>query len=294
MEKTLVILIGNARGGEKTWHTMYEHLLKPFNADLALCFGYKENKTESLYEKAKYIWELPEYEEWADFYVENFGEHGIWKPVFEAGKEIGFSGLYGSRGSSAITFAFRHWLLKNKKDILTQYDRLVVTRSDHFYDRDHPLLDNNYFWVPEGEGYGGLCDRHHVFPSSDVDIVFGIVEKYVNTPQIVEDFWHREKKYNDEIGSYKLHLNIEQVFMKYFTNNGYFDKIRECERVQFTVKTAEDTTRWWNGDGSKVPGHPDLYQKYGHECVIALKHVENYTVSMPNVDENGNRLMRVI
>ena len=48
MEKTLVILIGDSRGGEKTWHTMYDHLLKPFNADLALCFGYKENKIESL------------------------------------------------------------------------------------------------------------------------------------------------------------------------------------------------------------------------------------------------------
>jgi len=29
MEKTLVILIGNARGGEETWETMYKHLLKP-------------------------------------------------------------------------------------------------------------------------------------------------------------------------------------------------------------------------------------------------------------------------
>ena len=46
-EKTLVILIGNARGGEETWNTMYENLLKPYNADLALCFGESKNKSAS-------------------------------------------------------------------------------------------------------------------------------------------------------------------------------------------------------------------------------------------------------
>jgi hypothetical protein len=107
MQKTLVILIGNPRGGEKTWNSMYENLLVPFNADLAVCFGYKENKTESLYAKSKYIWEIPEYDEWADYYDENFGEDGYWKETFSKGHNHGFSGLYGSMGSSAITFAFR-------------------------------------------------------------------------------------------------------------------------------------------------------------------------------------------
>lgn len=276
METTLVILIGNARGGEKTWNTMYEYLLKPFNADLALCFGYKENKTESLYEKAKYIWEIPEYDEWADYYVENFGEDGIWKKVFDMGKEIGFSGLYGTRGSSAITFAFRHWLLKNKKDILLDYNRIIVTRSDHYYDRNHPITDNEHFWVPFGEGYGGLTDRHHIFPSSDIDIVLGIVDNYVNTEQIINDFSVESR-----------HLNIEQVYMKYFTNINYFSKVKECERVQFTVKTEEDTTRWWGGIGNTVPGIPDLYLKYGHEYNICKN---NRSDSSPNVDENGNLL----
>ena len=37
--KTLVILIGSARGGEETWHSMYKYLLEPLSADLALLFG---------------------------------------------------------------------------------------------------------------------------------------------------------------------------------------------------------------------------------------------------------------
>jgi hypothetical protein len=35
---TLVVLLGNARGGEKTWHSMYKNVLNPLNADLALLF----------------------------------------------------------------------------------------------------------------------------------------------------------------------------------------------------------------------------------------------------------------
>ena len=64
MSKTLVILIGNARGGELAWNSMYKNLLFPYNADLALCFG-KSNKRCSLHQKCKYFWEVPEYSDWS-------------------------------------------------------------------------------------------------------------------------------------------------------------------------------------------------------------------------------------
>lgn len=266
MEKTLVIVIGNARGGEKTWKTMYKNLLSPYKADLAVCFGHKEDKSESLYKKAKYIWEIPEYEEWADYYVENFGENGIWKRTFEMGIGNGFSGLYGTRGSSAILFVFRHWLLKNKKDTILKYDRIIITRSDFYYYKKHPILTNDHFWIPIGEGYGGITDRHHIFPSSDVDEVFGIIENYINTDLVLEDFHHIQDT-----------LNIEQCYMKYFKRIGYLKKVKEFERVQFTVRTKEDTTRWYTGDGDYlVPGHTDLYLKYGHEFTLCVNPEEIY------------------
>lgn len=279
MLKTLVILLGNARGGEKAWNSMYENLLEPYNADLAVCFGYKENKTESLYKKSKYVWEIPEYEEWADYYIENFGENGIWKKVFAiaiAG-DSGFSGLYGSRGSSGITLALRHWILKNKKDILLNYDRIIITRSDYFYYDKHPILDNDHFWIPFGEGYGGITDRHHIFPSSDVDLVLGIVENYVNTNLILEDF--------SNIPNHCL--NIERSYIKYFGRFGYSKKIKQFKRVQFTVRVSEDTTRWYTGpnDGNLlVPGHTDLYIKYSDEYALC----ENPDAYIsPNSYENG-------
>ena len=58
MKKFLVILTGNARGGEITWNTLYNKVLIPNNADLALLFGKDYKKSESLYSEAKYIWEV--------------------------------------------------------------------------------------------------------------------------------------------------------------------------------------------------------------------------------------------
>ena len=59
-EKTLTILIGNARGGEKAWNSMYENLLNPYESDLALCFGEVKDKSSSLYKRSKYVWEFSE------------------------------------------------------------------------------------------------------------------------------------------------------------------------------------------------------------------------------------------
>ena len=56
--KTLVILLGSARGGEETWSSFYKYLLNPLSADLALLFGNTDNKTSSLYSIAIYVWEI--------------------------------------------------------------------------------------------------------------------------------------------------------------------------------------------------------------------------------------------
>ena len=51
--KTLVILLGTARGGEETWKSMYKYLIEPYSADLALLFGKNLDKSSSLYQKAR-------------------------------------------------------------------------------------------------------------------------------------------------------------------------------------------------------------------------------------------------
>ena len=46
--KTLIILLGSARGGEETWKSMYKYLLEPLSADLALLFGKTSDKSFTL------------------------------------------------------------------------------------------------------------------------------------------------------------------------------------------------------------------------------------------------------
>jgi len=60
--------MGNLRGGEVAWKTLYEQVLDLNSADLALMIGATppENRTSSLYQRAKYLWEFHEYEDWAD------------------------------------------------------------------------------------------------------------------------------------------------------------------------------------------------------------------------------------
>jgi hypothetical protein len=70
--KTLVVLLGSARGGEETWSSLYKYLLNPLSADLALLFGKSNNKTSSLYQKAKYVWEIDEYEDWWELFKKIF------------------------------------------------------------------------------------------------------------------------------------------------------------------------------------------------------------------------------
>ena len=72
--KTLVVLIGSARGGEETWSSLYKYLLNPLSADLALLFGKSNNKTSSLYKKAKYVWEIDEYEDWWNYFKKYFSD----------------------------------------------------------------------------------------------------------------------------------------------------------------------------------------------------------------------------
>jgi len=271
--KTLVVVIGNLRGGEKTWNSMYENLLLPFNADLALCIGYSEDKSSSMYSKAKYLWELPEYEEWGDYWIENFGD-GPWKKTVNIGWNTGWCGLYGSTGSSMIHIAFRHHLYKEKKEILLQYERIVITRSDFFYVKPHPILDNNYFWIPRGEGYGGITDRHQIFPSKDIDYVLSICEKYVNTLNIFHDF------------NYGKYLNLEQAFAKYFERTGYYKKVKQYRRVNFSVYSKGDSSRWISQSLENVPYSDDLYFKYKDEYIECMKNIhmyEKYDEMSPNM-----------
>jgi hypothetical protein len=254
-EKTLIVLMGNARGGEDTWKTMYKNLKEPYNADIALCFGYNGNKNTSLYKEAKYVWEIDEHSNWYDYYGNNFT--GNWIRVFNENQHVGLmGGINNSIGSGAIIFAFRHFLLNNYKDILLTYDRIILTRSDYYYIDTHPILDNDNFYIIEGEDYNGITDRHHIFSSKDIDNVLGICE------------FMCDEKNHKIILEYK-DINPEKMLKIFFNFNGISNNIKRCKRVQFTVAEPNDSTRWQVAN-SQLPFHPHLKLKYITEYNVAI------------------------
>jgi hypothetical protein len=252
--KTLVVLIGSARGGEETWSSLYKYLLNPLSADLALLFGKSNNKTSSLYKKAKYVWEIDEYEDWWDYFKKYFSY-----TLFNIYKKNEIEGLGGGiknfKGSGAIIFALRHFLKTNFKHELLKYDRIILSRSDFYYIDFHPNLKNNFFYIVEGEKYGGVSDRHHIFPTSIIDKVLSINE-----------FLDNKKNY-DYLISKKL--NPERALYEYYKNNGLLEKIKFCKRVQFIVSKENESKRWSYTKGFKF-NSKTLLIKYQREYYQAL------------------------
>ena len=178
--KTLVILLGNARGGKCTWGTLQKHVLHLFQADLALLFDHgPDDDNQSLFDAAHYKWS-----ESADF-LKVWGEVAdeIGAPLEEREFKVRpahniHGGLKnGVRGSGGIIAAFRSVLVKNHGKKVKEYDRVILARSDHFYACDHPDVQpsKGTIYVPPDEGFGGLADRHVVFHPDDLERVVNIV-----------------------------------------------------------------------------------------------------------------------
>ena len=253
--KTLVILLGSARGGEETWRSFYKYLLNPLTADLALLFGKTDNKNSSLYRRAKYIWEIDEYDDWWHYFEKYFSN-----TLFNIYKKNEIEGLGGGiknfKGSGAIIFALRHFLKTNFKNELLKYDRIILTRSDFYYIDFHPNLENDFFYIVEGEKYGGVSDRHHIFPSWMIDEVLG-----------VNEFLDNKKNYDYLI---QKKLNPERALYECYKDNGLLKKIKFCKRVQFIVSKENESKRWSYTKGFKF-NSKTLLIKYQKEYYRALK-----------------------
>lgn len=253
---TLVVLLGNARGGEKTWHTMYANLLEPLNADLALLFGRCVDHSASLYERATYVWEVEERADWGDYYRQRCATQN-WSMMADRYKRTGIMGGTGKlKGSGAIILALRDTLL-GYKEFLTRYDRIILTRSDFFYVATHPDLPNDAIWVVEGEDYGGITDRHHVFPSRLCDQVLGVLA-YMDSNSLLDRIRTTEK------------YNPEMFLLDMFRHHRIDALVRRFPRVQFTVATRDDSTRWMKAMIA-MPGDEQLLVKYPSEYRNAMK-----------------------
>jgi hypothetical protein len=275
--KTLVVLMGSLRGGEETWSTLTEHVLDANHADLALLVSHASTRdiyqNASLFHRAKYHWTFPEYTDWADAIDLMNNGSASWRQrvlpyIYEFGYILGGVTSHGNQyGSGAIAFMLR-WFLsnhlqeqqddndnKNGLSLLQTYERFIITRSDHYYKCRHDIsqLDPNYMWVPAGEDYGGITDRHLVASRAQVLPALDIF------PPILKDPQRYAHLLNNTYGN-----NVEKIIDYRWKEQGL--PVQRFSRMMFTCGQDGDVTRM---KGLGVPVREGVRLKYEKEYVAS-------------------------
>lgn len=231
--KCLVIVICQTRAHKTVWESFRRNVLQTLPADLALCVS-KSSSTDEFRKNAKYVWEYDDYVNWANAYDAIHREIGStedWRQILDVdpGRD---SCLFGgirhpnTVGSGAVLLYYRWRLLENIRRLgLTDiYDWFIITRSDYMYPVPHvpiELLSPNSVWIPDGEKYGGVTDRHLICPSSLVCRSIDMLGEILLHPkQILVDYtkWLNGKGANPEtfIAFYLERQGISVKFVPYF------------------------------------------------------------------------------
>jgi hypothetical protein len=107
----------------------------------------------------------------------------------------------------------------------------VISRNDQFYMCPHNLseLDSNYLWVPKGENYGGICDRHLVVNASHVLQALDVLPPLLDTPQRYKDLLN----YSFGNSERYVKLRLKEQYL--------FQRVRRFNRNMFLCAAGGDT-----------------------------------------------------
>ena len=122
-----------------------------------------------------------------------------------------------------------------------------------------------FFYIVEGEKYGGVSDRHHIFPTSIIDKVLSINE-----------FLDSEKNYKYLLSK---KLNPERALYEYFKSEDLLKNVKFCKRVQFIVAKQNESKRWSYTKGYKFNSNT-LLIKYQREYYTALKNKYGHIIGL--------------
>ena len=176
---TLVALFGQLRGGEYTGHSLIKHVLDPNRADLVVLTTNSPilRHHAALRARALHWWAIPEPADWGTLMEAVARELG----VFNWRSKTNRSSTAGLAWTSGIAIVFRYMLKQRlvKHGLIAPYSRFVVSRADHVYGctLDMNSLDlRRYVYIPQGEDYGGVCDRYLICGQQDVLSALSLIE----------------------------------------------------------------------------------------------------------------------
>jgi hypothetical protein len=258
--RTLVVVLGSLRCGEAAWKSLYRNVLDVNNADLAVITQAKPKSdnsrhTVSLLQRAKYVWEVPSFTDWADALDLMAGGRAWRERVAEyyTDHESGIlGGALNYSGSGAIIFWYRWFLTERIRELnwKSRYDRFVITRSDHFYLCPHDIneLDPYFMWVPQGQTWGGVTDRYLVVNASNVLEALNILPPLLKNPSRYSNYLQRK-------------VNTEHFLAMRWREQSLFpDKRNKFPRTMFVCMAREDALTSWKPLGIEV--FPGVFTKY--------------------------------
>ena len=265
--RTLVCILSQTREHEVVWHNFKVNVLDFLNADLALSIAVPSDYDydNPYWQHAKYKWTSPEYADWKEaFYCAQgiLDADNSWEMLLSI-PDNWLAPVNGHRGAGGILI-YHRWLLLHKmreEGVLDKYDRFIVTRSDYNYLSPHPpmeYLNPGILWVPDGEHYGSITDRHVVLSR-------GNVEQYLN---ILENMMFRPAELYAKLYNW---CNLEKAVHQNVGLQLGFDCWCAFPFIMYSLRSEGVATRWAEGHWKPELLH---YVKYPGEYDAAMKNAE--------------------
>jgi hypothetical protein len=297
-----------------TFPSIKRQVLDELNADLALALAIDENYdyTNPFWQHAKYRWTAPDFSDVGEAFdlAQRWlsQEHNVPAPDWRSMLRIKGIWQGGIRSpdpqpSASSVLPFCRWLLLRglqQDGVLDRYDRFVISRSDFVWLRPHPplsLLDREAIWVPDGEYWGGLPDRHLVVSRADVVNCLNLIEEILLYPfQLYEEMknhqcWNNEafmtQHQRFEEPKQKSAWNNEQFLARHLERKGLLNKVKVFPYVMYTARPIGDPRSTWSpGSFEPAVGH---YVKYPKEFRAATAYA---TIIRSRADWEGGAWMQ--
>lgn len=251
MERVLVCVINSTRGHEVTFPSFKRHVLDELNADLALAIAVDPNydRANPYWQHAKYRWTTEDSSDFARAFDAaqrslcraNHLAPPDWRSILRIeGIWLGRVGSPPRPAACAIGLLCRWLLLQGLQadDLLARYDRFIITRSDFAWLGPHPplsILDPDGIWIPDGEDYEGLADRHLVASRTDVADCLNLIEEILARPVEL----YQAMQYRDD-------WNSEQYFLHHMTARQLLRKVRRFPNIAYLARHPRDNSATWS------------------------------------------------